>query len=561
MSIQRMRRRFAVQLRVVLWALTIAFIVGLPLVFVPGGRFSRQRQEEEPPQASAADVVARVDGEPIMKQDLDRDFNRMVGQLLPIYAQIGQSVGLERLGRFRLDAMEQAIETRLLLDQAKKDGLSVSKGDLKKKAAELADQEIAQLKSRYTQQAELERVFAQIVAQQDKKEADEQMSERQFRKWVIGRYLDPTTGLRDDLVLEQLKQKAAGSAAATEQDLLQSYDVARVRHVLISLRPGGKPERTEEQAKQRAEALLAKIKGGQDFAKVAAAESDDPEALRTGGLLKEVGRGRMPQEWEKAVFVLKPGEMTGALKLPWGYEIVRMEKIERKLPPDFEKNKQQLMSSFQQQRQDEVWRGYVSELRQKAKVEVVSPELQAYQALAQGRQDEALAKLKEAAPEARADGGIGAASVFFEMATLLAARNDWQAAADAYADSGDALASDDAALMAGGRAEALLGMGHAYEQLKETDEAVMWYTAASDASEVPSVHAELKTTFQRLGKQDLVERETAWMQNYEQLQRERQKAMEEQQKAMQKQGQAAPAPVAPAMPAAPVAPVAPGRGK
>ncbi len=555
MSIQRMRTRFAKQLRIALYILIGAFMIGLPLMFAPGGGFNPQKEGEEKTQ-SAAEAVARVDGQPVMKPEVERAFERMVGQLLPIYAQMGQSVGLERLGRFRLDAMEQAIGTRLLLAQAERDGISVSKGDMKKKAAELFDQEMAQVKSRYTKQEEIERIFAQIVAQQEKTEPKERMSERQFKKWAMDRYLDPANGLHDDLVQEKLKQKVVGGISVTEQDLLQSYDTARVRHILIALRPGGKPERTDEQAKQLAESLLARIKAGEDFEKVAAAASDDPEAVQSGGLLEGVARGRMPAEWDKPVFALKPGEMTGAFKVPWGYEIVKMEKIERQMPPDFEKNKQQMLSSFQQQRQDEAWQKYVEDLRAKAKVEIISPEMLAYQALSQGKQDEALAKLKEAAPEARTEGGLGAASMFFQLATLLAARNEWQAAADAYADSSDALSSDQSALMVGERAQALLGMGRAYEQLGQMDEATMWYTAASDASEVPSIHDELKMTFQRLGKADLVQREVEWKQNYEQLQRERQQAMEAQQKAMEKSAAGGPQ-----LPVAPATPVAPGRGK
>ncbi len=557
MSIQRIRTRFAKQLRIALYVLIGAFIVGLPLVFAPGSGFNPRQLNEEQQKQNETEIVARVDGKPVMKQEVERAFERIAGQLLPIYAQMGQTVGLERIWRFRLDAMEQAIGTRLLLTQAERDGISVSKGEMKKKAAELLDQEMAQLKSQYPKQEELERLFAQIVAQQEKSEQPkERMSERQFKKWAVARYLDPANGLRDDLVQEKLRQKVVGGLSVTEQDLLQSYDTARVRHILIALRPSGKPERSDEEAKQLAESLLAKIKGGEDFAKVAAASSDDPEAAQTGGLLESVARGRMPAEWDKPVFALKPGEMTGALKLPWGYEIVKMEKIERQMPPDFEKNKQQMLSSFQQQRQDETWRKYVEDLRVKAKVEVVSPEMQAYQALSQGKQDDALAKLKEAAPDARTQGGVGAASVFYQMATLLAAKNDWQAAADAYADSSDALSSDQSAMMIGGRAQALLGMGRAYEQLGKMEEAIMWYTAASDASDVPSIHDELKMTFQRLGKADLVQRETEWRQNYDQLQRERQQAMEAQQKAMEKS-----AAEGPKQPAAPAAPVAPGRGK
>lgn len=123
--------------------------------------------------------------------------------------------------------------------------------------------------------------------------------------------------------------------------------------------------------------------------------------------------------------------------------------------------------------------------------------------------------------------------MFFELANLEASRGNWQAAVEAYAETGDALLSDEGAMLVGGRAQALLGMGGAYEQLGEVEEAVLWYTAASDSTEMPSLHEQLRMTFERLGKDDLVTREKEWLDNYEALQRERQEAMEAEAKAAQ----------------------------
>ena len=73
MSIQRMRTRFAKQLRIALYVLIGAFVIGLPLVFVPGSSFY-PRQEGEDKTQSAAEAVARVDNQPVMKPEVDGIF-------------------------------------------------------------------------------------------------------------------------------------------------------------------------------------------------------------------------------------------------------------------------------------------------------------------------------------------------------------------------------------------------------------------------------------------------------------------------------------------------------
>ena len=525
MSIQGMRRRFAVQLRYVLWALTLAFLIGLPLMFSPGRLFDGGDGRPQD-QATSTAAVAQANGNPITRAEVERTFDRMVSQLLPLYASMGQDVGLERLWQFRLEAMEQAIQGRLLAEEATSEGISISKSEMKQRAEQQVDQQMAQLKNQF-QGDELEKILAQIVAENNPQERPRSaMSERQFRKWALDLTLKPSSGLRQDMLLEKLRQSVVGEVSATEQDLLKSYDRATLRHIVVSRVPPGKPERTDEEAKKRAQELLARFNTGEDFTKLAKAESDDPMAAETGGLMEGFAPGRMPQEWDEAVFSLKPGQVSPVISAPSGYEIVQMVKVERRLPKDLAGNKEQLLTNFTRQKQEEVWRKHTMDLREKAQVEIVDPEMRGYQAAMEGKSEEAIAFMKEAATQARAEGGLGAAAVFFELANLEALQSNWEGAADAYAEAGDALLSDKAAMLPGGRAQALMGMAQAYEQLGEVEEAAMWYTAAGDSTESPSLHAQLRMTFERLGKDDLVAREAEWMDNYRAMQAEAKAAQE-----------------------------------
>jgi len=537
MSIQRARRRFAVHLRIVVYVVTAMFVIGLPLVFVPGSFLGRGEEPEEDEGAEQA-VIATVNGQPVSRGELEAEFNRAMGQMLPIYAQLGHAPGVERLWRFRLDAAEQAIARKLLAQKAREEGLRVPRGELEQKVEQLVEQEISRWKSQYEGE-QLERALAYVASQTGEVRKD-RVSEGWFRKWLKKRLLEQSDKLEEDLLVEKLRQRATAQVSANEQELLASYDKATVREIAVSLNPPAGPKRTQEEARKRAEGLLARVKGGEDFAKLAQTASDAPDSEETGGIVGPIRRGRMPREWDDAVFSLGPDDVSDLIELPWGYAIVKMEKIERELPDDFDENKDELLNRFVDEKRQQVWQQYRSTLREEAEVEIVDPEILAYEAYRQGDQENALSLLQEAAPGAREAGDLGAASVFYQLATLLAAQNQWEKAADAYAQSHDALSHAETSFP-GGRAQALMGMARSYENMGEVEEAAIWYQAAGDASETPSVHEQLLAAYRRLGKQELVEREQEWLEEYRQAELERQRQLEAQQRAAEEE-QAPPAP-------------------
>jgi parvulin-like peptidyl-prolyl isomerase len=544
-----MRRRFAVQLRVALWALLAVFIIGLPLLFSQ----ARIPAREEGAQAQAR-VLARVNGEPVLKSGAERVFEHGIDQSIQYAVATGRPLDMGLLWQLRLGAMEQAIANATLLQQAQSLGVSVSKGDVKQRAQDLVDQQLALFKSQLDGER-LEQQLAYVVANTEGQAGrpDDRMSERDFRKWHLSMLTDPAQGLRDQMVLERLEQSVVGQVSVTEDDLLRSYDEAKVRRILVALRPPGGEERTEEEARAQAEELLARVKAGEDFAELAKSESDDPAAQQTGGLLDRVRRGRWPAEWDRAVFSLQPGETTPVVEAPTGYEIVKLEQLARQLPDDFEETKDQLLGRFAQEERNRVWGQYVTDLTDKADIEVVDQEMLAYRALSEGKLEEAIASLTAAVAEVQEAGGLAAASVFYQLATLLASKNEWKEAVEFYAQSSDALSwsRGRGERLPGGRAQALLGMARGYENLGEVEDAVLWYTATSDATEVPSIHSQLRSAFQRLGREELAKREKEWMDRYEQQQREREQALEAERKALEEQQagpQSLPSPESPAEP-------------
>ncbi len=98
--------------------------------------------------------------------------------------------------------------------------------------------------------------------------------------------------------------------------------VRLLQHILVGVPQTATPEQ-RAQARRKAEAALARVRGGADFAKVAAEVSDDPGSKGNGGFLPPAPRGQFVPAFDSAGWALAPGAMTGLVETPFGYHIIR----------------------------------------------------------------------------------------------------------------------------------------------------------------------------------------------------------------------------------------------
>jgi peptidyl-prolyl cis-trans isomerase C len=76
---------------------------------------------------------------------------------------------------------------------------------------------------------------------------------------------------------------------------------------------------TEDQAKE----LIKTLEGGADFAELAKEKSTGPSAP-SGGDLGWIAKGRTVPEFETALVVLKPGEISGPVKTQFGWHVIKL---------------------------------------------------------------------------------------------------------------------------------------------------------------------------------------------------------------------------------------------
>ena len=149
------------------------------------------------------------------------------------------------------------------------------------------------------------------------------------------------------------------------------FDEVRVRHILISTQPKSespepddpkdkgakaKPAEkaktlTKDEALKKSQQLLERARKGEDFAKLATENSDDPGSKEKGGEYDFFGHGKMVPEFEQAAFALKPGEISEPVETQFGYHIIKLEERRSAAAPTTdEKVKQQIVEKLKQQK-------------------------------------------------------------------------------------------------------------------------------------------------------------------------------------------------------------------
>jgi len=98
-------------------------------------------------------------------------------------------------------------------------------------------------------------------------------------------------------------------------------------HILIAykgaMRADASIERSKDQARARAQQILARARKGEDFAKLADETSDDPSAKRNHGALGRFTREQMVKPFADAAFAMKPGEISDLVETPFGFHVIK----------------------------------------------------------------------------------------------------------------------------------------------------------------------------------------------------------------------------------------------
>jgi len=102
-----------------------------------------------------------------------------------------------------------------------------------------------------------------------------------------------------------------------------SGETRTTRHILLNT--GG--DNDDDVQKAKIEDLASQLAAGADFSELAKAHSQDPGSAQNGGLLGEVARDEMVEEFNDAMFALAEGEVSAPVETQFGYHLIQVERI------------------------------------------------------------------------------------------------------------------------------------------------------------------------------------------------------------------------------------------
>jgi len=177
---------------------------------------------------------------------------------------------------------------------------------------------------------------------------------------------------RKKLLMEAIL-KQAGKDAMTDAAMHQVYNDAvktmsdeqevHARHILIRAAAGD--DKANKEAEDKIKAIIARLKKGEDFAKVASETTEDPSGKTTGGDLGYFTKEQMVPEFADVAFKLDKGQISEPVHTQFGWHVIKVEDKRKKPAPSFDEVKPQIEQYVTRKAQADL----VTKLRADAKIE------------------------------------------------------------------------------------------------------------------------------------------------------------------------------------------------
>lgn len=264
----------------------------------------------KPPFGGSNETVATVNGVNISK---DRLYDELV--------LAGGAATLDNL-----------ITQELIAQEAKASSVTVSDADV--------TAEIDLIKKSFGSDEEFNATLAQYGMTLETLQKDTKVN------LTIRKILEPQTDVTD-AEIQQFYDENKASLGTPEQ--------VQASHILVA-------------TKEEADAILAELKQGADFATLAKEKSIDPGSKDKGGDLGFFGKGAMVPEFEEAAFALKVNELSGVVQTEHGFHIIKKTAEKAAVVPTFEEKKEEIRKQLVATEANELSEAWMAKIREKAKI-------------------------------------------------------------------------------------------------------------------------------------------------------------------------------------------------
>jgi peptidyl-prolyl cis-trans isomerase D len=355
----------------------IIFLLGLIIiVFIAfyGGNKLRDSSSQD---------LAEVNGEVITQQEFAINYQRALERYRELLKG-SLTPELEKSLNIRGTLLEELIQKRLVLQEARHLGLAANDEDLMTAIAQVPEFQVngrfnkerylqllranrispGQFEQEQREQLTIQRLYSLLLDEvrvtevevRDRYRFEQEKINLYFIRLPISNYLSEVKLTEEeiknfyernkDLLKEPLKvqmeylfypfDRFSSSAQTTDKEIEDYYQANReskfhkpkevkARYILVRAAAGADAKQKND-AQARATRILAEARAGKDFTQLAKQESADSSAAK-GGDLGWVTQEQLPAPLDKAVFSLAKGEVSNVIESPTGFHIVKVEDI------------------------------------------------------------------------------------------------------------------------------------------------------------------------------------------------------------------------------------------
>ena len=344
------------KMKLIIYIVVIAFVGGGTLVYLNYGNTGGANQSQVNAQNNSP--IATVNGEEISNRAFQSQVNRTLSQMRG-RVQDSQVLSLKKR------VLDQLVDQKIREQEVEKRGLM----------KEVSDEKV---------EARLDKIV------KDSKFNSKEELEQRLKQ--AGRSLDQIRGqLKNSLAMQKLFDEVLKDIEVSEQEVKENYEELSTRHILIKTK-----DRSDKEAKEKAQEVISEIESGKEFAKVAQEYSEGPSAKK-GGKLPSFGRnGNMAQAFKDEAFKLEEGEISEPVKTKFGYHVIKLTDKKEAEGEEFEKQKSKIKNKLLNQKRKSAYQKWISEKREQSEITINSQEIKAYNAQQAGNYEQAMKNYKEA---------------------------------------------------------------------------------------------------------------------------------------------------------------------
>lgn len=164
-----------------------------------------------------------------------------------------------------------------------------------------------------------------------------------------------------------LEKEIAKDIKISDKDVQDYYTKNKGQ---FSAPPTYKVSHIQVKTQADADKVKERLKKGEDFAKVAKEVSEDKESGKNGGDLGMVEQGKLPAELDQAVVKMKKGEVSAPVKSQYGFHIIKVTDVKQSTALDINAIKEDLRNVLMQEKQQQIFEKYISDVKNKYKIEI-----------------------------------------------------------------------------------------------------------------------------------------------------------------------------------------------